>query len=113
MLCDMGKVPVPLAVIPEGVPVMSGAPVATVLNFAPLVNIATFGICSSPGNPACANPTGQGPCVPSIVAPWAPGAPNVLVNGVPALTEDSVCECLFGGVIAILEPGTSTVELPT
>ena len=111
--CAMGKVPMPLVVIPEGTPVTSGAPAATIMDFAPFVNIESFVVCSSPANPACANPSGQGPCVPAIVAPWAPGCPTVLIDGVPALTSDSVCECAFGGVITILEPGTSTVELPT
>lgn len=112
VLCDMGKIPTPLVVIPEGIPVLSGAPAATIMNFAPFVNIETFGVCSSPLNPACDNPTGEGPCVPSIVAPWAPGCPTVLVNGVPALTADSLCECAFGGVVAIIEPGASNVMLP-
>jgi uncharacterized Zn-binding protein involved in type VI secretion len=109
LMCPMGTVPCELNVIPEGAEVGAPAPVATIMTMIPELNIMGFDICHSPGNPACLNPTGQGPCVPAIVDPWAPGAPNVLVNGVPALTMGSVCECAFGGVITIVEPGQFTV----
>ena|SRR5579871_7048996 len=113
VLCPMGKIPLPLVVEPEGALVTAGAPVATVADFVPMVNIASFGVCNSPANPATANPSGSAPCVPAIVSPWTPGAPNVLVNGVPALTSDSTCTCLLsGGVpISILSPGQVVVEV--
>lgn len=111
LMCPMGTVPTPLVVEPEGAMVGAPAPAATIMNFVPFMNIEGFGVCHSPGNPACLNPTGEGPCVPAIVAPWAPGAPNVLINDVPALTNDSVCECTLGGVIEITEPGQVSVTI--
>ncbi len=88
MMCPMGKAPVPLVVIPEGAMVTATTPVATIMDFVPLENIATFGACSSPANPEVIAALGAPvPCVPAIVAPWAPGAPTVLVNGIPALTR--------------------------
>jgi hypothetical protein len=112
LMCPMGKVPAPLTVEPQGALVTAGGEVATVMDYLPIVNIATFGVCNSPANPACMNPSGSAPCVPAIVAPWAPGSPSVLINGVPALTSDSTCICtLSGGVpITVTSPGQETVE---
>jgi hypothetical protein len=113
LLCPYGKVPVPLVVEPEGALVTAGTPVATIMDHMPVMNIASFGVCNSPANPATKNPTGSAPCVPAIAAPWAPGAPTVLVNGVPALTSDSVCFCTLGGgtPIKITFPGQMIVEV--
>jgi uncharacterized Zn-binding protein involved in type VI secretion len=109
----MGKVPVPIVVEPEGAMVTAGAAVATIMDFVPMVNIATFGLCNSPANPATMNPTGTAPCVPVIVSPWAPGAPTVTVNGVPALTADSTCTCVLSGgaPITITSPGQAIVDI--
>jgi hypothetical protein len=52
------------------------------------------------------------PCIPVIAAPWAPGSPTVLVGGKPALTQMSKCFCNWGGVIQIVNPGTTTEQVP-
>jgi hypothetical protein len=97
MMCVFGKIPAPLAVIPEGGLVTAGAPVATIMDAVPLMNIPTFGACSSPTNPAVIAALGAPvPCVPATIPPWAPGAPAVLVNGQPALTGESLCACALG-----------------
>lgn len=110
VMCPMGKIPASLVVTPEGSMVTAGAPVATIMDFTPL-NMATFGVCNSPANPATLNPSGSAPCVPAVVAPWTPGSLSVLVNGIPALTSDSMCICMLsGGIpISVIEPGQVNV----
>jgi hypothetical protein len=115
-----GGPPIPLVAVPKGPPVIiSGRPAATIMDFAPLVNIATFGQCISPTNPVVvtATATASGvptaaPCIPAIVTPWVPGAPTVLINGAPALNPTSTCQCTLGGTIAITFPGQAGVNVP-
>ena len=113
VLCPMGKLPVPLLVEPAGAVVTASTEVATIMDFLPIQNIASFGLCNSPANPATMNPSGTAPCVPAIVAPWAPGAPGITVNGVPALTSDSTCTCILSGgaPIMVTSPGQTIVEV--
>jgi hypothetical protein len=37
-----------------------------------------------------------------------PGSPTTLVGGVPALNNSCTCACAYGGVISIVNPGTTT-----
>ena len=69
-----------MAVTPSGPAVTAGPLVATVMAMAP-ENIVSFGDCTAPGNPACANPTKQGPCKPMIAGPWEPGSITWYVDG--------------------------------
>ncbi len=113
MQCSFGVTPAPLIVIPKGPPVLaSSMPAATIMDFAPIVNIPTFGMCNSVTNPvvAAAMAAKLGvftpmPCVPATVIPWMPGSMKVLINKMPALTSTSTCNCLWGGVITITSPG--------
>jgi hypothetical protein len=83
--------------------------VATVQDFA-MPNIATFGMCTSPSNPAVAAAMGSpSACIPVITAPWSPGAPTVTVAGQPALTSDSTCMCSYGGTITVDDAGQSDI----
>jgi hypothetical protein len=93
-------------------------PACTIMDFVPMDNIPTFGMCITESNPEVAAATAAAlgvltpmPCVPVTVAPWAPGAPNVLVGDMPALTEDSVCMCMWGGEISIDFAGQAIVEI--
>ena len=109
MFCTMGFVPSALIVEPLGV-FANGLPVATIFDFAPFVNIPPFTLCHSPINPevilltaaALGVPT-PAPCIPIVVVPWEPPT-NVLLDGMPVLTEGSVCECAWGGVIELIGP---------
>lgn len=119
--CTFGMAPTVLAVIPEGSPVLiNGLPAATIMDFVPLENIPTFGMCMSLSNPEVASATAAAlgvltpmPCVPSTVAPWAPGAPTVTIGGFPALVEGSMCLCAWGGEISITmpPPGAMTIQV--
>lgn len=118
--CSFGMTPSVLNVIPKGVPVMAGGrPAATITDFAPMANIPPFGMCMSPTNPAVIAATAAAlgvftpmPCMPVITAPWMPGAPNVMVNNSPALTNTSTCMCMWLGAITVVMPGQVTVQTP-
>lgn len=118
MMCSFGMAPGTLTAIPKGQPVMGGGPPAATINDnIPMANIAPFGMCMSPANPQVAAATAAAmgvltpmPCLPVIPAPWTPGSPTVLINGVPALNNTSQCMCAWGGVITISYAGQVTVE---
>lgn len=116
--CSFGAAPAALAVLPLNA-VLTGAADATIMDSKPLVNIASFVMCTSLANPAVAAATAAAmgvlvpmPCVPVTGAPWAPGAPTALIGNMAALTMASKLMCSFGGVIEITMPGQTTVLLP-
>ncbi|MFH7243425.1 MAG: DUF4280 domain-containing protein [Spirulina sp.] len=118
--CSFGVAPSALMVIPKGPPTMAGGPLAaSIMDFAPMVNILPFGMCTSIANPTVAAATAAAlgvltpmPCIPVTVAPWAPGSPTVLLGTFPALNNSSKCMCAWAGVISILNPGQFTVQIP-
>lgn len=118
--CSFGVAPSALIVVPKGPPVNAGGPpAATVMDFVPITNIPTFGMCITQSNPAVAAATSAAlgvptpaPCVPATVAPWAPGSPTVKINNFQALSSTSKCNCMWGGVISVAVPGQITVNVP-
>jgi hypothetical protein len=79
----------------------------------------TFAMCSSMANPSVASATAAAlgvltpmPCSPVIPAPWAPGAPTVLVGNKPLLNNTSKLICAWGGVIQINMTPALTVSTP-
>lgn len=117
-LCTFGAAPGTLNILPTGI-TAGPAPVATVTDIVPFVNVAPFAMCSSLANPAVATATAAAlgvltpmPCTPVIPAPWQPGSPTVQVQGRPALTNLSTCQCAYGGLITISVPGQVTVLAP-
>ena len=117
-LCSFGAAPGTLNVVPAGI-TAGPAPIATVTDIVPFLNIAPFAMCTSLANPAVASATAAAlgvltpmPCTPVIPAPWQPGSPTVQVQGRPALTNLSTCQCAYGGVITIAVPGQVTVIAP-
>jgi hypothetical protein len=118
MQCSFGVAPSAL-VVPPSNRVLSGPPSGTIMNNAPGAMIPNFGMCNATQNPAVQAATaaaGGTPtpsaCVPSIPAPWAPGALTVMIGGVPALDVSSKLMCAYGGVIQIGAPGEFTVQVP-
>ena len=118
--CSFGVAPSSLIVIPKGPPVLTeNRPTATIMDFAPIVNIPPFSMCNSAANPAVIAATAAklgvftpAPCVPVIVAPWIPGTPTVLINNFPALNSNCKCLCTWGGIIQITSPGQVSVSVP-
>lgn len=60
-------------------------------------NIMSFGSCK------CSVP--PPPCSMATMMPWITGKTDVLVDGQPALTKDSMTICSCGGVITIENDG--------
>lgn len=117
LMCPFGVAPSTLNVLPTN-KVLDRTPAATIMDSQPLVNIASFGMCISPANPAVAAATAAAlgvltpmPCIPNTPAPWTPGSPTVLLASLPALNNTCTCMCLWGGVIQITSPGQFTTEV--
>lgn len=116
--CSFGAAPSVLNVLPAA-RVMATQALASIMDQVPIMNIAPFGMCSSPANPMVAAATAAAlgvltpmPCIPVTAAPWAPGSPTVLVGGKPALNSTSKLICNWGGVIQITFPGITNIQCP-
>ena len=114
--CSFGATPSSLVILPSERVNASTLPAATIMDFTPMSKIMPFGMCSSMANPQVAAATSAAmgvltpqPCIPNTVAPWVPGSPTVTIGKKPALTSTSTCNCLWGGVITIINPGQTTV----
>lgn len=108
LTCSFGIAPGTLVVLPDKRVTAESKPAATILDFKPFVNITPFSLCNSLANPITAAQTSAalgvltpGTCIPTPVAPWSPGATTTMIGGVPALTDTSICNCAYGGVIQI------------
>lgn len=116
--CSFGAAPSSLVVLPVN-RVLTQTPDANIMDNKPMVNILPFGMCSSLANPTVAAATTAAlgvltpmPCIPVTPAPWAPGAPTVLIANMPALDNNSKLMCTWGGVIQVVNPGQATVMVP-
>ena len=114
--CSMGLSPSTLIVIPPAV-TTEKKQMANMMDFVPVTNIPTFGMCNATANPAVAAATSAAlgvhtpaPCVPNIVAPWVGCKTNVLVRKSPALLKNSSLMCLWSGKIEVSVEGQSTVK---
>lgn len=70
MMCDMGAAPATLSPTPNMV-TAGGQGTATIMDFNPMENIPTFGMCMSPANPqvAAATAAALGVLTPSRASP--------------------------------------------
>lgn len=112
MMCSFGAAPSTLTVLPTARVLIEGKPAASIADMVPLVNIPPFGMCTSLANPQVAAATAAAlgvltpmPCIPVPAGPWKNGATATTVGGRPALTIGAMCQCAYGGVIQILNPG--------
>ena len=117
--CSFGAAPSTLNVLPMRQTMTTNMPAATIMDNAPFVNIAPFGMCSSLANPMVAAATAAAlgvltpmPCVPATTAPWIVGSPTVLIGNLPALNSDGKLMCMWAGVIQINVPGQFTSMVP-
>ena len=114
--CPFGVAPAVLNVLPTNT-TMAPTPAATIMDMAPMVNIPTFGMCNTPSNPQVAAATSAAlgvltpqPCIPVTTAPWSPGSATVKIGNMPALNDTCTCNCQWGGVITITNPGQTKVD---
>lgn len=125
MTCSFGMAPSVLDVEPISGVIVS-TPAATIADMVPTtLDVAPSAMCSRAvrdvherGEPGGHRRDGRRPrrahpaaMVPVRIAPSAPGSPTVLYGGIPALTDDAICECMWGGVATIDEPGHFEVEV--
>ena len=92
-------------------PLHDNKPLANINDCQPMVNIGSFGMCTTLSNPQVAAATSAAlgvltpqPCIPCIVGPWKPGKPDTLIDNKPALLNTDTLQCAWGGVITI-QPG--------
>ncbi|WP_395729005.1 DUF4280 domain-containing protein [Nakamurella sp.] len=109
--CSFGLAPSTLNVVAPR-PTVEGRPLANITDIAPGANIPPFGMCQSLANPTVAAATAAAlgvltpmPCVPVVVAPWTPMAPQMTAGGAPVVVAGSQCFCAFAGTISITMPG--------
>lgn len=115
--CALGTTPSTLVVTPEKMIQLTQQPAATVMDFVPMKNIMTFGMCTTLTNPVVAAATAAklgvytpAPCIPATIAPWTPPSPIVQVRGVPALLDNCTCMCMWGGAVSIVNPGQTVTS---
>jgi hypothetical protein len=114
MTCSFGTTPSPLTVLPPR-PLLSNKPMANIMDMAPMVNVASFGMCNSASNPQVIAATSAAlgvftpmPCIPCTATPWIPGKPNVMIAGLPALTDSCKLLCLWAGNISFVSHGQTS-----
>ncbi len=118
-MCTFGAAPSTLTVLPVTGVTCSKMPAATVMDFAPVVNIVPFGMCMSIANPTVAAATAAAfgvltpmPCVPMTSSPWMPGGITVTHGKMTALDNASMCMCNWAGMITISVPGQVQTTIP-
>lgn len=109
-MCSFGLAPASLNVLPAKRVMIEGTAAATITD-SEILNLPSFGMCTSLANPEVASATAAAlgvltpmPCVP-LLAPWVPGSPQTVIGGTPALVEGSQCMCSYGGVVQMTFTG--------
>jgi hypothetical protein len=117
--CSFGMAPSNLVVLPANKVLVDNMPAANIMDHIPMTNILPFGMCQSIANPTVAAATSAAmgvltpmPCIPATSTPWAPGSPTVPIGGVPALNNACTCNCMWAGVITVVNPGQTKVQVP-
>jgi len=117
--CIFGTLPTPLTVLPDRTVFAEFMLMANITDMVPLLNILSFGECTSLANPEVLSATIAAggilqpqTCLPVIVDPWMTEAFSVIVTEGPALDQTATIMCAWAGVIHIDEPGNFTVSVP-
>ncbi|SDK19481.1 DUF4280 domain-containing protein [Pseudomonas indica] len=117
--CSFGAAPATLNVLPVNRTLIGGMPAANIMDYIPLVNITTFGMCQSLANPTVASATAAAmgaltpmPCIPATATPWIPGVPTLLLGNMPALDANCTLMCTWAGVIKVVYPGQVQMLIP-
>lgn len=112
LACTMGTGSAVLVVLPERRILLDGQPQANIMDYKPMTNIPSFGLCTSLANPVVAAATAANlgrlqpmPCVPNTTSPWQKGHDKLLLKQFPALCEDDTLSCAWAGTISITDTG--------
>ena len=115
--CSFGMTPTALIVLPANRVLACSMPAANIMDYKPLINIPTFGMCQSAVNPTVITATAAAlgvltpmPCIPNTIAPWTPGNAKALIGSMPVISNSSKLVCLWGGMITVTSPGQTTVQ---
>lgn len=92
--CSIGTTMCTLNTMGHGV-TYQGKSVLNANDHIPMVNIMTFGTCINK------------PCVPVTPLAWRFCNEEHMIDGAPALTTDSLCNCALGGVLSIVDNSVS------
>jgi hypothetical protein len=112
MKCTFGASPGTLTIPPVNQVDGESQPSATIMDFQPMANVGTFGMCTAPSNPQVIAAQGSPvPCVPVTVSPWTPGSPVTTIQEIPALIDSDQCTCIWMGVITITYAGQAIVNI--
>lgn len=90
---------------------LKGKAQMNIMDYEPLTNIRPFGQCSCLDNPEVKMATDANgvltpmPCIPVVTQPWTKGKEDKLIEGQPALLDDSTNTCLYRGKIQIVDDG--------
>ena len=111
-LCSFGTAPGTINPTSQTKVLVDGKPAATIQD-CQVSNITPFAMCTSMANPQVAAATAAAlgvltpqPCMLNAAGTWVPGKASVLIDGKPALTNDSKLICATGmGNISITNPG--------
>lgn len=116
--CSMGSAPSSLSVLPQKKTNCENQRAATVQDFQPITNIASFGMCQSLANPQVAAATAAAngtltpqPCLPATATPWSPGSSTVVIAKEAVLSDDSTCNCQWAGVIEVTTPASQNTAV--
>ncbi len=113
--CVFGSTPCPMSVSSQQTVQAMNMNVATIMDN----KFVSFGMCSSPNNPAVIAATAAklgvfspAPCVPAIPAPWVEPAPTILVCGKPLLSHTKKLMCMWAGMISVSMTPAQTINTP-
>ena len=102
-VCSFGTVPATITATSQAAVMVEGKPAATIQDAQPIVNVSSFGRCTSLLNPQVAAATAAAlgvltpqPCQLVCAGAWIPTKPTVLVGGKPCLTSDCSMVCANG-----------------
>jgi len=117
-MCGAGTKPSTLNATAQSKVLVDGKPAATV-NDKEMLNIGSFGMCTSMMNPQVAAATAAAlgvltpqPCMPQATFPWADTHPKLKAGGVSLLGQDSTLSCLYcPGGISITNPSQTKTML--
>lgn len=114
--CSFGSAPSSLKVTSTMVQA-GGKRVATIDDAEGMVNIPSFGMCSSMANPQVAAATAAAlgvltpqPCKPQTTKWIVTGSP-LMIGGKPCVNSGCSCACSYGGDVSVVSPGQMVVSL--